>query len=776
MTTTTHFIGESPPRVEDRRILAGAGHFVDDIELPGMLHAAILRSPISHGRIVNVDADRARSLPGVVAVLTGAEINAACATIQLPERFTDHLRPVFGPMADGRVRYVGDPIAIVVAESRYLAEDARDAIDVDIEPLEPVASIAQALDPARPPLFEDGNIVFHERKAYGEPDAAMAVADHIVSERFSLARVCPSPMETRGRIASHDAATDELTLYVNTQSPHTHKITVGMAMGRDPATIRVIAPDIGGAFGQKSALMAREDAALCAAAIQVGRPLKNIEDRAENLTVASMGREEDLEVALAFNDDGSLVALDVHMFMDQGAYSLQLIPSALFAWVVRVMMPGPYRIEHLRWELTVVNTTKATYSAYRGPWAVEALVREVLIDRAARELGLDPVEIRRRNLLRMDEQPRKMITGPTLAAVTALESVERAGERADLVGFRAQQSRARAEGRLLGVGFATFTEAAPGPLDYGEAIGNGVIPPEQVRVRLERNGHLTLFTSQATNGQGHETTFAQVAATEFGLPLEHVHVVHGDTAQVPFGVGTSGSRAGTMASGAAQASTRAVREKTLDAAADTLEISPADLEIVDGMVRPRGVPTRTLSLAEIAVRSHDEAESEETAGFASIVPFFQPDGGGGWSGGTHVCFVEVDPETGVVEILRYLMVEDCGQVINPAIVDGQLRGGVAQGIGIALYESALYDEDGNFLTATFMDYLLPTSMEIPPIEIEHMESVPLHSVDFRGVGEGGTVCAPPAVANAVADALGGAAITSLPLTPERVLELVRAMR
>ncbi len=544
-------------------------------------------------------------------------------------------------------------------------------------------------------------------------------------------------------------------------------------LGHPLDRLRVIAPDVGGSFGQKAAT-AREDVVVCVAAKQLGRPVKWVEDRVENLTSASHARDEELEVSAAVQDDGTILALDVKMTLDQGAYPLITSPAPLYGWAVRHMIPASYRLTGLRWEFTVVATNKASYGAYRGPWAVETLVRELLVEQVARELGLDPVEVRRRNLITGDEQPTKMLTGPTLEDVTSVETLDRAAELVDYEAFREQRRRAREQGRLLGIGFSTYIEAAPGPPDFFDGLGFAV-GGERAHAKLEPDGRLTILTAQSPHGQGHETTLAQVAADEFGVPLDHVRVVHGDTNQAPFSMlGTGGSRAATMGTGATLHATREVKRKVLSLAGTLMEIAPDDLEIVDAMVAPKGAPAKAMPLAQIAAAAYFMPNAAEEPDLRSSASF-EGASRGGWSGGTHACIVEVDPETGRVEIQRYLVVEDCGPLINPAIVDGQIRGGVAQGIGIALYEDAAYDEDGNFLAGTFMDYLLPTAMEIPPIEIEHLHGEPLEEVSYRGVGEGGTIAAPAAVLNAVADAVGGATITRLPLTPERVLALLDAL-
>jgi carbon-monoxide dehydrogenase large subunit len=397
------------------------------------------------------------------------------------------------------------------------------------------------------------------------------------------------------------------------------------------------------------------------------------------------------------------------------------------------------------------------------------LARELLVDQIAREIGCEAVEIRRRNIVRSDEMPYRMATGPTIEGMMSAEALDRAAELLDVEAFRREQAEAREQGRLLGLGFSTYIEAAPGPPDFWDAVGM-FLPSERAFTRLEPDGHVTVLTSQAPHGQSHETTLAQIAATEMGVPLDHVRVVWGDTQQVPFSfLGTGGSRAATLASGAVLHATRAVKEKVLSIVAGMLEISPDDLEISDAVVMPKGDPERGVPMAQVAAAAYfmtpdGEEPGLRSSGFMTYTP-------GGWSGGTHGVIVEIDPETGEVKILRYVVAEDCGDLINPAVVDGQIRGGIAQGIGIALLENALYDDDGNFLAGTFMDYLLPTATEIPTIEIEHMHSAPLDEVSYRGVGEGGTIAAPPAVVNAVADALG-VEITAMPVDPETVLGLL----
>jgi aerobic carbon-monoxide dehydrogenase large subunit len=769
----TRFVGQSVARVEDGRILTGRGRYMDDIVLPGMLEGVFARSDVGHARIVSVDAERARSMPGVVAVITPAELDGVVFRIQVAAEIPNYLRPVFHALADAKVRYVGDPVALVVAESRYLAEDARDAIEIEYEPLAAVVTMDQAADPELPALFEDvgSNHIYTETMNFGEPDAAFAEADRVVLALIDSGRVTHVPMEGRGGVADYQAGTDELTYHAGSQAPHALRQALSGLLGHPAERLRVVIPDIGGAFGQKAGLC-REDLVVCAAARMLGRPVKWVEDRVENLAVAGHAREETIELEAAVKSDGTILGIGVKMRLNQGAYPLTGTPAPLFGWIARTMIGNAYRIDHMRWSLDVYASNKASYGAYRGPWAAETLAREILVDRIAHDLGLDPVDVRRRNLLTLDEQPRKMMTGPTIEGVASLGALERAVELIDYDGFREEQRRAREHGRLLGVGFSTYIEPAPGPPDFWGAIGFP-IGGERAVARLEPDGHLTLMTTQAPHGQSHETTIAQVAATEFGIPMSHVRVLYGDTSTVPYSfLGTGGSRSATMASGSALHATRAVKQKALAYAGNMLEAAPEDLEIVAARIQVRGDPKSGMGLGELAQAVYFMPPEGEDPDLRSTAFFKEP--AGGWSGGTHVCFVEIDAETGIVHIPRYEVIEDCGSLINPAVVDGQVRGGVAQGIGIALYEHADYNEEGTFVASTFLNYLVPTAMEIPTIGIEHFETPATDEVNYRGVGEGGTIAAPAAVLNAVSDALGGTRVEQLPLTPDRVMALIDA--
>ena len=847
------YVGSRVARVEDDRLLAGAARFVDDVSVPGMLHAAFLRSPYPHAVIGSVDTGAARALPGVHLVLTGEDMRTrtyACfGALNLPGLYN----PSFYSLATDRVRHVGDPVAVVVADSRRLAEDACELIEVDYRPLPPIATVEQALDSRRALVWPKAgsNILYKASERWGgDVDAAFAAADRVIVETFDVHRHSNQPMETNGLVAEIDPATGALTIHSSTQAAHalkwvmalvTHKrplrrivgqmraqpertktILTGIRdflratpamieasketapamlrqmvtnpertremnsafaglIGKAPETVpAVVAGDVGGAFGAKT-IVRREEIAVCVAAFELGRSVKFVEDRNEHLTTGGQAREESIEVAAAVRHDGTILGLRARMTMDAGAYPG--FPHAAVLWprIVRTLFPGPYRIPALEFHTRMLASNKATYVAYRGPWASECFVRERLLDVVARELGIGRDEIRRRNLLTPDELPTAMVTGPALdERMSARRVFERAMEVADLGAWEQRKTEARSGNRRLGVGFSTYIEPAPGPPGYFDHVVPGfsaIIDCEPIDAVLEGDGTVTIHTQQVTHGQGHETTLAQVAADELGVPMESVRISYGDTRRVPFGlIGTGGSRSSTFAGGATTLASRTLRARIVEVAADLLEAAVDDLVIEDGQVHVRGTPVVAIGLAEVAAaaRRHGidvrgAAREDEAIRVREIF-----DGGaGGWSIATHVCFVDVDLDTGLVRIPRYVVVEDCGEIINPAIVEGQIRGGVAQGIGAVLYEKSTYDDQGQFQAGTFMDYLIPTAVEIPEIEIHHVETPSDVFANYRGVGEGGMIGAPAAVTNAIEDALAdlGVRVTEQHLPPARILEL-----
>ncbi len=770
------YTGASVRRVEDERLLTGRGTYVADVRLPGMLHAAFCRSPLPHARIVAVHTESARLAPGVVAVFDGAQMaQMASPVASLIESSPSGGKVSFGILAVDKARLVGDPVALVVAESRALAEDACELIQVDYEELAPVVTVEQALDPNLPAIFEElgGNRLFGpETKVFGNVDGAFARADRVVRASIHQHRHQNVPMEGRAILASFDHSSGQLLVRASTQGVNTTRRMLAEQLRMPLDRLRVVAEDVGGSFGLKFGA-SREEVACCAASRALGRPVRWIEDRWENLTVSGQAREESFEVEAAVTAGGLILALRVQMVIDSGAYPGF---APLVVDTVREMMPGPYRLEALAFTSSGVVTNKASYVAYRGPWAAETFVRERMVDLVAQELGISAMEVRLRNLATRDEAPLRMVTGPSLAGITARDSLLRAAEMVDLASLQEHQRQLREEGRYLGVGFATYIEPAPGPRQEG-----GEENTERVRVELDREGSLLVHTAQMPHGQGHRTTLAQVAADEFGMRLGQVRVMVGDTQWTPEGFGTGGSRFAAMAGGAALHGARRLRGKVLEAAAQILDLAPAELDISHGELVGPGVPGGRLPLAELVRRIELAARSGQLppGTDADLTATEDFDGGqSGWSGGTHCCVVEVDPDTGLVRILRYLVVEDCGDLINPAVVDGQIRGGVAQGVGAVLLERSAYDPQGQYLSATLMDYLLPTSLDIPHIEIEHLIPVRLDpDVNFRGVGEGGMIAAPPTICNAIADAISpfGAKVLEQHLPPARIVELIGAI-
>lgn len=761
------YVGVSIKRSEDPRILTGRGQYVDDIHLPGMAHAAFLRSPVAHARIVRIDIAEARAAPGVLAVYTGDELEAMLVPGPYGAGGIVPGQPQHTCLATDKVRLVGDLVALVIAASRPLAEDATELIVVEYDELPAVANAEQAFDPARPPIFEElpsnvlAPLVTH---TYGDIDSAFASAENVLRTRIRQHRHQNVPMETRGCVASFDPATERLEVWSSNQSVGHQRNGLASRLGMQPEQVRVRTADVGGSFGLKL-LASREDVAVAAAARDLTVPVKYIEDRYEHLTAAGQAREEYVDIEVGYTNDGGILGLKAKMVIDTGAYPGlgTYIPN-----LVEALLPGPYKISGYQFDCTAVITNKATYVSYRGPWAVETFVRERVIDLVARELGMEPWQVRRRNVFTSADQPAAMITGRSLAGITVAESLDRLGEVIDVADFRKQQAEARHKGRYLGLGIASYIEAAP-----GTKKADGPLGAERVRMYLQADGKLAILTGQMPHGQGHETTLAQVAADEFGVAVEDVRVIVGDSDIVPLGL-TGGSRAATMAGGAALTSARALKAKVLDAASQTLEVSSRDLRIQRGTLFVAGDPVPLMTLAGLVaqVRNHRGDLPDHDSDLSVEVIY---DGGaGGWSGGSHAAIVAIDIETGLVKIQRYVVVEDCGILINPAIVDGQIRGGVTQGIGAVLFEHSAYDSDANYLTASFMDYLLPTAADVPRIEIHHLETIPLDpDVNFRGVGEGGMIVSPATLCNAIEDALSpfDVRIHEQHLPPARLLQL-----
>ena len=851
-TNKSGLVGQSVKRVEDDRLLTGNGRYVADVAPDDVLQAVFLRSPLAHARITSIDVGAARSAPGVVAVFTGADIEEITHPFPPFSMMPDLYTPLYYALSKDRVRMVGDPVALVIAESRHLAEDAIERIEVEYDPLDPVASIADGLASDKPQLWEkaNGNVLYDHVDTFtkaagadatsGDVDAVFAAADRVVTERLSCPRQSNQPMETRGSVVEIDPETGHMTIRNATQSSHALRWIGAALTGKQPARSAmkeivtnkqrrsgfvsgakeffatnaeslksqdndgmksqlkadksflkhanliglgllgrdrypdVVADDIGGGFGSKGSI-AREDIALIAAAGELGRSVRWIEDRVENLMDGGQAREEDLTVSIAVDADGTFRGLRVDLVVDQGAYPGFPVGAPSATRMMKVMFPGSYSWDAFEMRTRVVATNKGKYIAYRGPWANETWARERMIDVVARSLRMPPAQLRLKNLIGEDQMPTAMITGPMIdETMSTKKTLERALELLDIEQFERDRDAARAHNHYLGLGIASYHEAAPGPPGYWDFISPGTetMLAEQARATIAADGSVVVYTSQMPHGQSHETTYGQVVADELGVAIEDVRVVFGDTRRTPFGLlGTGASRGGPIGGGALKYAAREVRQQVIDEAAKILEADAADIEIVDGNIHVAGVPARGVTFAELAatVVGDSDVDTAFDATFA-----YGGKGDGGWSVATHACIVDVDLDTGKVSFPRYLVVEDCGPIINPAIVDGQVRGGVAQGIGAVLYEKATYDDDANLQSATYMDYLIPTSMEIPEIEVHHMETLSAGGEnDFRGVGEGGMIGAPAAITNAIEDALApfGARVTSQYLPPTTILEL-----
>jgi len=763
-------IGVPMKRKEDFRLLTGRGKYAADVRVPGLLHAAVLRSPHPHARIAGIRADGARAVPGVAAVITADDLGTVPRIpVRLGQRAgagpTACLQPA---LATGVVRYVGEPIAFVVAASRYLAEDVLERIDVDWEPLPVVADARRASDPGMPILHPaaGGNVIERLVTRAGDASGALASAERRITERFAVQRHTGVPMETRGLTAAHDPGTGVLTLWGVAKVPHFNRRVLADLLGHPEHLIHFIELEVGGGFGVRGEFYP-EDFMVPWAAVRLGRPVQWIEDRREHLMAANHSRQQYHDVEIGVRRDGTIVALRDRFMADLGAYIRThgvVVPELTIA-----LLPGPYRIQHYECEALCVMTNKTPTGTYRGPGRYEGtFVRERLIDRVAAELGLDPADVRRRNFIDPSEMPYE-VGGASLGQRTVYDcgdyrsAFEQALEAADYAAVRREQKEARARGRYLGIGVGCVLEKA------------GLGPWEYARVEVDGSGRVAVYSGVASVGQGIETTLAQVVAEELAVDAEDVTVVHGDSARVPFGIGGFASRGAAVALPAALEAARKVREKIFRVASSLLEAHAGDLVLDAGRVHVRGMPERSLTLRQLARAAVPGPPGMEPGLLAAH--FFEAPKMT-YPYGTHVAAVEVDPATGRVTLRKYVVTYDVGRAINPLIVGGQIAGGLAQGLGGALLEELVYDDQCQPLTTTFMDYLVPTAMEMPEgtiVKILEETPTPLNPLGVKGVGEGGSSGAGAAIANAVADALAplGVAITELPLSPDRLARLLR---
>jgi carbon-monoxide dehydrogenase large subunit len=776
MTETTtprpaaRFIGQSVTRKEDPRLLTGHGEYVDDVSLRGMLHASFVRSEIAAATITSIDTSAAKAAPGVVAVYTWQDFDGRYGEAWHGMLGKD--MPVPPPLAVGDVRYVGDVVALVVAESRYAAEDACELIEVDYEPTQAVVDFATAADDTDHlvhgawGLQSNAMVAMPFMPISGDLDEAFEAAEHVVECTIEQNRYISVPMETRGIIASWTPGRDEMEIICATQSVHETRNFFARYLDIPEGNITVTARDVGGGFGQKMFVF-REECAIVLASRLLGHPVKWIEDRRENLLSAPHSRNELGKVRMAVDGDGVIQAITVEHKGDIGAYPA--CPAVMDA----ALIVGPYKIPRLGFSMSMVWTNTMGKGAYRGPWMFETTAREMAIDYAAREIGLDPAEFRRKNLLAASDLPHTAPAGQVFTEITPLETLDQALEMLDYEAFRKEQAEARAEGRYLGLGLSVYVEPT--------SMGGATLHTEGATVRIESSGRVVAFLGTTSHGQSVETTMAQVVADTLGVGYDDVTVVQADTQSTPYGPGTGGSRTAVIAGGAARAATLAVRDKVLQVAAHAMEASPDDLEIAESTVSVRGTPSKSISLrdvAQLAYVNSDTLPAELTSGLEATVRF-RPQRFPTWSNAAHACVVEIDADTWMPVVKRYIVSEDCGNMINPNVVDGQIAGGVVQGLGGVLLEDFVYDGDGNPLTSTFMDYLLPTASEVPDLEIGHiMSESTTNPGGFKGLGEGGAIGSHAAVANAVGDALAhlGVLVTKTPLGPEDIFALVESAR
>jgi carbon-monoxide dehydrogenase large subunit len=776
----TQVFGARVRRREDPRLIRGTATYTDDLALPGLCYAVFVRSPHAHARIRRVDASRARSAPGVLGVFTAQDlegkVNAIPCGWQVPN--CDLKTPPHPALAKDKVRYVGDAVAVVVAESRAQAYDAASLVEVEYEVLPAVVDMEDALRSSTL-VHEDvpNNRVLLWSVKGGDFDAALREPGvRVVRQRLVNQRLIPNAMEPRAATAHYNPGSGELTLWVTSQNPHIARVILSGVLGFPEHKLRVIAPEVGGGFGSKIPVYP-EEAVVAHLATRLARPVKWCESRRENYQATIHGRDHVTEAEMAVRPDGTVVGVRVRTLANFGAYlstAAPAIPTILYGLV----LSGPYRIPNIDCEVTGVFTNTTPTDAYRGAGRPEATyVLERMMDLAARELGMDPAEIRRKNLIPRDQFPYTVATGITYDSGDYARTLDRALELVEYSKFRAEQAAARQQGRYLGIGLSTYVEicgAGPSKVVGSTGFAGGLW--ESAVVRFSPTGKVTVFTGTSPHGQGEETTFAQIVSQELGVPLDDVEVLHGDTDSILMGWGTYGSRTTPVGGTAVYLAAQKVKEKAQRIAAHQLEVSAEDLVFENGRFHVRGAPDRGMTIQEVALQAYlawnlPEGMEPGLEGQANwdpsnfVFPF-----------GTHACVVEVDPETGQVKILRYVAVDDCGRVINPLIVDGQVHGGIVQGVAQALWEFAKYDQAGNLLTGSMAEYAVPKAAWLPWFECHRTETpTPVNPLGVKGVGETGTIAATPCVVNAVLDALSpfGIRHVDMPLLPERVWRAIQ---
>lgn len=779
----TKLFGASIKRREDPRLMTGRANFTDDVRLPGMTSMAVLRSPHAHAKIVSIDTSAAKAMPGVVAVYTGADLvddlaPVPCAWL-VPN--ANLVIPEYRAVATDRVRFVGDAVAVVVAEDRYLAQDAADKIEVEYDVLPAVVDQEAATQDGAPQLYDNvpNNIAFHWELGGGDIDAAFADADVTISKRIVNQRLIPNPVETRGAVAAYNPGSGELTLWVTTQNPHVHRLLIALTTSTPESQVRIIAGDVGGGFGCKIPTYAGEMIA-CAIAKRLGRPVRWQEDRRENFVTTTHGRDHITQLEVAAKNDGTVTGIRVKTYASMGAH-LSTAGPGVPTWLYALMLPGPYTIKNFHADVYGVLTNNTATDAYRGAGRPEATyLLERAMDLVARELKMDPVAVRSKNLVPAGEFPYTSAAGLLYDSGNYQGALAKALEVIDYAGFRAEQAKAREEGRLLGIGFSTYVEvcglapsAAAGAMGFQGGLWESAI------VRFHPTGKVTVFTGTNSHGQGHKTTFAQVVADELGVPFEDVDIVHGDTQMVPMGMGTYGSRSLAVGGAAIVSASRMVVEKARTIAAHLMEVGVDDVTFDSGTFYVTGAPDKVKTIQEVALASYLAWNMPEGVTPGLEATYFYDPSNNVYPFGTHVCVVEVDKDTGQVAFKRYVAIDDVGYVVNPMIVDGQVHGGITQGLAQAVYESAVYDEAGQLLTGSLMDYAIPKAAMLPWFEVDRTETPsPTNVMGIKGAGETGTIASTPAVANAILDALApyGVDHIDMPLTPQKIWRLIHEQK
>jgi len=776
-------IGAALPRKEDLRFLTGHGRYVEDIEVPGALHACFVRSPHPHAKILSIETETAKIASGVIAIYTGKDLARWTTPLRMAPPI-EGLRPVeMTTLPIDKVRFHGDPVACVIATSRYLAEDAAERVEVDYEPLPAVANLEQALLENAVKVDESlpSNLVSIQKYKTGDPEARKREAFKVVESEFHQGRMTHLPIETRGLAAVWDEGRQHLTVHIGNQVPHPYRSQVAARMRLSESQVTIVSPDVGGGFGQKIALY-REELTVCAASRQLKRPVRWREDRMENLMAASHAREDSVRTRAAVTKEGRLLGLELEILEDFGAYCFY--PANYLARVVAMILTGPYKLRDYAFEVKVALTNKCGNGPMRAPMAITSWVIEGTMDAIARELGLDPLEVRRLNMVETRELPYTMPTGEVIADITPRETLEAAVKAIDYAGFRKRQAAARKEGRHLGLGLCSVVESTTYGSKFYKAAGIPGSGHEAAWLRIEPGGAVNASVGLGATGQGYETAFAQVVADGLGVEPSQVRMQMGNTDVAPYGMGSRGARGGTAGGTAIFLAAREANEKVLAIAAQMLGFDSAEgLHLVDGRVEREILGERVktdLTLAQVARTAYLDPTALPK-GMAPGLDFsktYDPPPMT-YSNAAHACEVELDAETGALKILRYVVAEDCGTVLNPFVVEGQQHGAIAMGLSGALLEHMRYDEHGNNITGSLADYLVATSTDLPGFEV-----IPMHTpsrgnpVGIKGMAEGGVMGAIGVIACAVNDALSpfGVIADRQPLSPDYLRSLIRSAR